>query len=53
METSKLPATEFKTMVIKMLKELNENFNSIETDTETIKKSLSEMRDTLTEMKNN
>ena len=29
MEASKLPGTEFKTMVIRMLKELTENFNSI------------------------
>ena len=35
METRKLPDTEFKTMVIRMLKELNENFNSMKIDLET------------------
>ena len=53
MEASKLPGTEFKTMVIRMLKELSENFNSMKKDIETIKKNQSEMKDTLTNMKNN
>ena len=46
METSKLPDTEFKTMVIRMLmglsenlKELCENFNSVKKDIETLKKN--------------
>ena len=42
METSNLPGTEFKTLVIRLLKELSENFNkeivSIKKDIETIKK---------------
>ena len=37
-EASKLLDTEFKTMVVKILKELSENFNSIKKDIETIKK---------------
>ena len=41
MEARKLPDTEFKTMVIRMLKELSENFNSMKKDTETIKKRTS------------
>ena len=40
METSKLPDAEFKTLVVRMLKELNENLNGI-------KKIQSEMKDTL------
>ena len=52
METNKLPDTDFKTMVIKMLKEHSENFNNMEKDIETIKRNQSEMKDTLTEMKN-
>ena len=36
----------FKTLVVRMLTELSENFNSI-------KKDQSEMKDTLTKMKNN
>jgi len=50
MEASKLPDTEFKTMVIKMLKEhsendkeLSENFNRIKEDMETDLKKKSEM----------
>ena len=45
MEISNLLDAEFKTLVIRMFKELSENFNSI-------KKNQSEMKDTLTEMKN-
>ena len=41
MEARKLPDTEFKTMVIRMLKELSENFNSMKKDTETLKKRTS------------
>ena len=44
MEANNLPVTEFKTMVIRMLKELSENMNSIKKDTETIKKNQSEMK---------
>ena len=36
MEASHLPDTEFKIMVIKMLKELSRNFNSMKRDTESI-----------------
>ena len=45
-ETSNLPEVEFKTLVIRILKKLNEDLNSI-------KKIQSEMKDTLTEIKNN
>ena len=46
MEISNLSDAEFKTLLIRMLNELIENFNSI-------KKDQSEAKDTLTEMKNN
>ena len=45
-EISNLSDAEFKTLVIRMLKELSEDLNSI-------KKSQSEMKDTLMEIKNN
>ena len=38
MEASKLPDTEYQPMVIRMLKELRENFNSIKKDMKTILK---------------
>ena len=47
MEASKPPDTEFKTMVMRILKELSENFNSIKKDIETIKKNQPEIRNTL------
>ena len=46
MEMSNLLDAEFKTLLIRMLNKLIENFNSI-------KKDQSEAKDTLTEMKNN
>ena len=46
MEISHLSDTEFKTLLIRRLKDLSENFNSI-------KKIQSEMKDTLIEIKNN
>ena len=46
MEISNLPDAEFKTLVIRMLKELREDLTSI-------KKIQSEMKDTLIEIKNN
>ena len=46
MEISNLSDAEFKTLVIKMLKELSEDFSSI-------KKIQPEMRDSLIELKNN
>ena len=46
MEISNLSDTEFKTFVIKMLKELSEDFNRI-------KEIQSEMKDTLIEINNN
>ena len=46
MEASNLLDAEFKTLVIRMLKELSENLSSI-------KEIQSEMKDTLTEIKNN
>ena len=46
METSYLSDAEFKTLVIKMLKGLSEDLSSI-------KKTQSEMKDTLIEIKNN
>ena len=45
-EISNLSDAEFKTLVIKMLKELSEDFSSI-------KKIQPEMRDSLIELKNN
>ena len=46
MELSYLSDVEFKTLVIRMFKELSEDLNSI-------KKTQSEMKGTLTEIKNN
>ena len=46
MEISNPSDAEFKTLVIRMLKELSEDFNSI-------KKIQSETKDILTEIKNN
>ena len=46
MKISSLSDADFKTVVIRMLKELHEDLNSI-------KKIQSEMKDTLTEIKNN
>ena len=46
MKLSNLSDAEFKTLVIRMLKELSEDLNSI-------KKIQSEMKDTLIEIKNN
>ena len=46
MKISNLSDAEFKTLVIRMLKELNEDFNST-------KKIQSEMKDTLIEKRNN
>ena len=46
MEIRNLPDAEFKTLVIRMIKEFSENFRSI-------KKIQSEMKDTLTEIKSN
>ena len=39
MEASKLPNTEPKTLIIRMFKELSENFDSMKKDIETIKKN--------------
>ena len=50
-ETSNLLDEEFKTMIIRMLSEFNENFNNIKKGIETIKKNQSEVKDT-TETKN-
>ena len=46
MEISNLSDAEFKTLFIRMMKELSEDLSSI-------KKTQSEMKDTLTEIKNN
>ena len=46
MEISNLPDAEFKTLAIRMLKELNEDLSNI-------KNIWSEMKDTLIEIKNN
>ena len=46
MEVSNLSGAEFKTLVIRMIKELSEDLNSI-------KKIQSEMKDSLSEIKNN
>ena len=53
MEASNLSDIEFKKMVIRILNELSENYNSMTKDREIIKKNQSEMKDTLTEMQNN
>ena len=53
MGESKLPDTEFKAMVKRILMELSENFKSMKNDIESIKKKQSEMKDIATEMKNN
>ena len=53
METSKLLDAAFKTLVIRILSELSENFNSIKKGMETIRKNQSEMKDTLIKIKNN
>ena len=53
MEASKIQDIEFKTMVLRMLKECSEKFNSMKKDTETLKMDQSEVKDTLTKMKNN
>ena len=53
MATSKLLDTEFKTLVIRVLSELSENFNSIKEGMETIRKNQSELKDTLIKIKNN
>ena len=50
MEASKLLDAEFKTLVIRMLSELSENFNSIKKGMEIIQKNDSEMKDTLIKM---
>ena len=47
MEVSNLPDIEFKGMFIRMLKEPSENYSSMKKDTETIKKNLSEVKNTL------
>ena len=46
MEVSNLSGAEFKTLVIRMIKELSEDFSNI-------KETQSEMKDTLIEIKNN
>ena len=51
MEASKLPDTEFKTTVIRMFKELSENFQKMKKDMEAIKMNQPEIMGTLTEMK--
>ena len=38
MEASNLPDTEFKNILIRLLKEFSENFNSMKKDIETLKK---------------
>ena len=62
-EATKIPNAEFRTMVIRMLKnprgrmdDFSENLNkeivSMKKDIETIEKNQSEMKNTITEMKN-
>ena len=59
MEVSKLSDIEFKIMVIRMLKELtenykelSENYNSMKKEIETTNKNQEEMKDTISEIKN-
>ena len=58
MEASKLSDTEFKIMVIRVLKELTDNYkelsgnhNSMKKEIEIIKKNLDEMKNTISEIK--
>ncbi|KAF6323390.1 hypothetical protein mRhiFer1_008368 [Rhinolophus ferrumequinum] len=55
-EATNLPETEFKTLIIKMLKEFSENFNkeitSIKKDIEAMKNNQTEIKNTITEMTN-
>ena len=52
MEASNLSDIEFKVEVIRMLKELSENYNSMKKDIETMKKNQSEMKNTTSYIKN-
>ena len=52
METSNLSNIQFKAMVIRMFKELSENYNSMKQGIKTIKKKQSEMQNTISEIKN-
>ena len=56
MEASNLPGTEFKKMVIRMLKDLRKNCNkevaSIKKDIVTIENNQSDIKNTICEMKN-
>ena len=52
-EARKLFDVEFKIMVVRILKELSENFEELRTSTATVGNKQSEMKDTLTEMENN
>ena len=51
-EASKLADIKFKVMVIRMLKELNENYTSMKKDIEAINKNQLEMKNAISEMKN-
>ena len=51
METSNLSNIQFKAMVIRMFKELSENYNSMKQGIKTIKKKQSEMQNTISEIK--
>ena len=51
MEAKNLSHIEFKTMVIRMFKELSENLNRIKKDIETIIKKQSEIKNVITDMK--
>ena len=52
MEASNLSRYTVQNMVIKVLKELSEKYNSIKKDIATIKKNQSEIKNTISEMKN-
>ena len=52
MEISNLSDAEFKTLVIRMLRELSENFNSIKKGMKVIEKNQSQVKDTLVKTKN-
>ena len=51
-EASNFSDTEFKVMVIRMLKELSGNYISMKKDIETMNKNQEEMKNTISEMKN-
>ena len=52
MEASNLSDMEFKVMVIRMLKGLSENYNSMKKNIETMKKNQSQRKNAISDIKN-